>query len=256
MQYRTLTVDEIYIHPGSAWFRNPPQYLLAGEIVYTSRMYARTVSPLKREWLNEISSSLASRIKGLQPDISQKPAANAPAKKAKKCNIYDMVFDLVDFGGKKDKQFAAIPYTCLPKLATLYKKANRHPKNIEAAILYKDAYIGVGSRLNDILRLNGRINFNEDSFVKSPCSTIFGVDNLEALVPYLNQLMQLSPMKHKNRLGFVELLINKTSAFFHVNASFTDALNNTAYSLLVISDERTDIKAFKQAYNRVIKLLD
>ena len=258
MQYRTLTVDEIYIHPGSAWFRNPPQYLLAGEIVYTSRMYARTVSPLKREWLNEISPSLASRIKGLQPDIpSSQASKNQPkASKAKKCTIYDMSFDLVDFGGKKDKQFAAIPYTSLPKLASSYKKANRHPKNIEAAILYKDCYIGAGSRLNDILRLSGRINFNDDSFVKTPCAEVFDVDNLDKLVPYLNQLMQLSPMKHKNRLGFVELLINRNSAFFHVNASFTEALNNTAYSLLILSDECPEVKAFKQAYNRVIKLLD
>ena len=67
--YKSLTADQIYIHPGSAWFREPPQFLLAGEIVQTSRMYARTVSPLQRQWLDEIAPDLRHRLQGMQaPD--------------------------------------------------------------------------------------------------------------------------------------------------------------------------------------------
>ena len=32
--YRTITTDEIYIHPGSAWFRDPPQYILALSLIH------------------------------------------------------------------------------------------------------------------------------------------------------------------------------------------------------------------------------
>ena len=269
MEYRTITTTEIYIHPGSAWFRTAPQYLLAGEIVYTSRMYARTVSPLKKEWLDEISPSLASRIRNLCKDNgskadksrtnnsrSEKQMATDLGKKPKQCYVYDMVFDLGYMSGKKDKPFAIIPYSSLPKLANAYKKATRHPKNINAALEYRGYYIGLGSKLQDLVRLNGRINFKDDGFVESPCQQVFDLDNLEELVPYLDQLMKLSPLRIKNRLGFVELLINRNSAFFHVNASFTEALNNTAYSLLILSDERPSLKAFKQAYNRVVRLLD
>lgn len=52
--FRSLTADKISIHPGSAWFNNIPEYILAGEIIQTSKMYARTVSPLKPEWLMRI----------------------------------------------------------------------------------------------------------------------------------------------------------------------------------------------------------
>ena len=276
MEYRTITTTEIYIHPGSAWFRTAPQYLLAGEIVYTSRMYARTVSPLKREWLDEISPSLASRIKNLakeersSKDSSRtssransrdnsrggKQLEGAEDKSAKQCFVYGMAFDLISLGGKKDKKIAVIPYNSLPKLAYSYKKASRHPKSINAAIEYKGSYIGLGSKLSDLIRLNGRINFNENGLVEAPCQQVFDLDKLDELVPYLDQLMKLSPLKLKNRLGFIELLINRNSAFFHVNASFTEALNNSAYSLLVISDERPQIKAFRQAYNRIVRLLD
>lgn len=256
MEYRTITTTEIYIHPGSAWFRTAPQYLLAGEIVYTSRMYARTVSPLKREWLDEISPSLASRIRSLSKETERNNHRNVEIQRSKQCYIYDMVFELISMGGKKDKQVAVIPYTSLPKLAYAFKKASRHPKNINATIEYKGSYIGFGSKIQDLIRLNGRINFKAEDFIQSPCSKVFNIDSVDEIVPYLDQLMKLSPLKIKNKLGFIELLINRNSAFFHVNASFTEALNNTAYSLLVISDERPEIKAFRQAYNRVVRLLD
>lgn len=256
MEYRTITTTEIYIHPGSAWFRTAPQYLLAGEIVYTSRMYARTVSPLKREWLDEISPSLASRIRSLSKETERTNHSNVEKQKTKQCHIYDMVFDFVSMGGKKDKQVAVIPYTSLQKLAYSFKKASRHPKNIYATIEYKGYYIGFGSKILDLIRLNGRIIFKDEGFVQTPCNEIFDINSIDNIVPYLDQLMKLSPIKIKNRLGFIELLINKNSAFFHVNASFTEALNNTAYSLLCISDEKPETKAFRKAYNRVVRLLD
>lgn len=56
--FKTMTASQIYIHPGSAWFRYTPEYILAGEIVQTSRMYARTVSPLKPEWLFKIDPEI------------------------------------------------------------------------------------------------------------------------------------------------------------------------------------------------------
>jgi RNA helicase HrpA len=52
--YRSLTADQITIHPGSVMFRSDPQYIVAGEIVRTSRMYAMSVSPLSRETLEKL----------------------------------------------------------------------------------------------------------------------------------------------------------------------------------------------------------
>jgi hypothetical protein len=54
--YRTLTAENIQIHPGSNMFRSDPLYMVAGEIVRTSRMFAMSVSPLTRNILSRISS--------------------------------------------------------------------------------------------------------------------------------------------------------------------------------------------------------
>ena len=62
--YRSLTADRIQIHPGSLMFRETPPYIVAGEIVRTSRMYARSVSPLRRQLLARISPVLQGAFGG------------------------------------------------------------------------------------------------------------------------------------------------------------------------------------------------
>ena len=44
--YKSLTAEHIQIHPGSCMFRADPLYIVAGEIVKTSRMFAMSVSCL------------------------------------------------------------------------------------------------------------------------------------------------------------------------------------------------------------------
>ena len=61
--YRSLTADKIMIHPGSAWFRVLPDYILAGEIVQTTKMYARTVSPLRKEWISRVDPNLMESLR-------------------------------------------------------------------------------------------------------------------------------------------------------------------------------------------------
>ncbi|MDR3191606.1 MAG: ATP-dependent RNA helicase, partial [Treponema sp.] len=57
--YRSLTADRISIHPGSVMFKSDPLYIVAGEIVRTTRMYAMSVSPLSKAILERISPELA-----------------------------------------------------------------------------------------------------------------------------------------------------------------------------------------------------
>ena len=60
--YRSLTADHISIHPGSSMFRSDPLYIVAGEIVKTSRMFAMSVSPLTKNLLAKIDPSLESEL--------------------------------------------------------------------------------------------------------------------------------------------------------------------------------------------------
>ena len=73
--YRSIKASEIYIHPGSSWFRTRPEFILAGEIVQTTKMYARSVSPLKADWIKSISPELLSAL--LSPVKSEKKVERA-----------------------------------------------------------------------------------------------------------------------------------------------------------------------------------
>lgn len=53
--YRGMTADRIFIHPGSVVLDKQPAFIVAGEIVKTSRMYARSVAPLDRSLVQIIS---------------------------------------------------------------------------------------------------------------------------------------------------------------------------------------------------------
>ncbi|NIZ46871.1 ATP-dependent RNA helicase [Entomospira nematocerorum] len=68
--YRSLTTDRIMIHPGSVLFRQSPPFILAGEIVKTTRMYARSVSKIERAWIEELDPSLWNGLKAfLKPQL-------------------------------------------------------------------------------------------------------------------------------------------------------------------------------------------
>ncbi len=56
--YRAAHGREIYLFPGSALFDKKPQWIVCHEIVETSRVYARTVAPIKPEWLEELARRL------------------------------------------------------------------------------------------------------------------------------------------------------------------------------------------------------
>jgi RNA helicase HrpA len=76
--YRSLTADKITIHPGSVMFRTDPQYIVAGEIVRTSRMYAMSVSPLSREIIEKLGIDTKEEGRGK----NHPPHARAAGSKA------------------------------------------------------------------------------------------------------------------------------------------------------------------------------
>jgi RNA helicase HrpA len=64
--FRSLTAEKIHIHPGSVMFRQDADFIVAGEIVRTTRMYAMSVSPLSRSQIYKISPELAEQIIALK----------------------------------------------------------------------------------------------------------------------------------------------------------------------------------------------
>lgn len=56
--YTAAYGKEVMVFPGSGQFKNPPQWLLAAELVETNRLYARTIGAIDHKWLEKIAGSL------------------------------------------------------------------------------------------------------------------------------------------------------------------------------------------------------
>ncbi len=72
--YQSVTADKIIIHPSSSMSKEKAQYIVAGEIVRTGRMYAMYVSSLSRETIKSIAPSLLAYERFNKDDMRMKDA--------------------------------------------------------------------------------------------------------------------------------------------------------------------------------------
>lgn len=103
--YKSLTQDKICIHPGSVMFKQDPLYIVAGEIVRTSRMFAMSVSPLTKNILNQLSPELVQRLETSKVSRTLEKQAELYEKNAQK--------NKTDKNDSKDKEKSKKDDDCL-----------------------------------------------------------------------------------------------------------------------------------------------
>ena len=103
--YKSLTQDKICIHPGSVMFKQDPLYIVAGEIVRTSRMFAMSVSPLTKNILNKLSPELVQRLETSKVSRTLEKQAELYEKNAQK--------NKTDKNDSKDKEKSKKDDDCL-----------------------------------------------------------------------------------------------------------------------------------------------
>ncbi|HLW22081.1 MAG TPA: ATP-dependent RNA helicase [Sphaerochaetaceae bacterium] len=268
--YKSLTADQIYIHPGSAWFKEMPQFLLAGEIVQTSRMYARTVSPLKKEWLETISPGLGSRLLGLREE-ERKSGKQVRREKSERIaqegsrnmvTLYKREYPMVN-ASKGKRRVVVIPYEDLSYLAIANKGASKRPKNFPAAILYHNQYIHFGDKFFQILELNGKIDPSK-GILESPPSGTFTAGDPRPLIDNLMWILALCKLKKKQRqLGFVQFNAQGNGVYrFSSTRNGFEALDSSLYALGQLVDEvdgstfSQELRLAKKAFEHYLRLFD
>lgn len=269
--YKSLTTDRIYIHPGSAWFREMPQFLLAGEIVQTSRMYARTVSPLKKEWLDTISPGLKQRLLGVRKEEEvveregrrrKDRTSEQKPKSRDSVMIFKREYPLVN-ASKGKRRIAIIPLEDLSYLANANKSASRRPKNFPAALEFQGHYLHFGDKFFSILELNGKI-FPEKGILEAPPSGTFTAAEPQQLIDNLDWILALCRLKKKShQLGFVQLNSQGNGMYyFSSTRSGFEALDSSLYALGQLVDEidgnthGQQLRLAKKTFERYLRLFD
>ena len=176
--FRSLTAEKIQIHPGSVMFRENPDFIVAGEIVRTTRMYAMSVSPLPREILHKISPLVAERLLSIvdarKPEALETGKTSQARKRDRKAeaqgrDLRDFtdkmklggeIFDLEKSGGKKK---VVLEWTAFLKARqSLDKDTGLSYKGLFASIKYKNYSLMDGEKLDTILRMKDWLDLDAD----------------------------------------------------------------------------------------------
>ncbi|MDT4761412.1 ATP-dependent RNA helicase [Sphaerochaeta sp. PS] len=273
--YKSLTANQVFIHPGSAYFKTLPQFIIAGEIVQTSRMYARSVSPLEKEWLDDISPDIYKQLVGIsrpeKTEISAREKRKLEQEEQKiereeksktTVSVYKRTYPTVT-QGKKNRMVAIIPLEDLAYLYQANEKAPKRPKNFSAALIWQGFYIHYGDKFFSILDLHEKIDLAK-GVLDNPPSGVFTINDGQALVDNLKWILTLcKSKKERKRLGFVSFEESGDGNFrFTFNHDGFDALDESLYNLLQLADRFEDAgleKLAKQTgklYGNLLKLVE
>jgi hypothetical protein len=241
--YRSLTADRILIHPGSVMFRENPQYIVAGEIVRTSRMYAMSVSPLSKNALEKISAELYEALggKGAGAGKSDFPREKLKARDfTNNIKLGAEVFAIETIKGKKTVRLA---WERLAKVKDDIGEEARY-KGLRGEIILEGRYTLLGGeKLALILSLAPSLDIDGAVARKWPRKGRFNsAEGLPALLAELPLILAPAMWRPgKKDLGFLCLLTDsKGNYWFTCSRGFHTSLNESLASVETLIDELGD----------------
>lgn len=266
--YRTLTADRIQIHPGSCIYRQNPRYIVAGEIVRTSRMYAMTVSPLTPEILADINPRLqkvldsGTKLTREETGFSksrtiQKKKQDRPQISTGTVSLGRATFEVEKIKGKKIIVFP------INKLAPLAKQIQKDPsvqndfKNFRGKILMDKGVILEGLKLNVILKAAAELDLTPVPQTSWPRKVNYNIyESADSLIKSLPFILRVTQAKAKSdAFGFICLYTDGNGNYwFKVSKGFHTAVNESLASMESLVDETSGMK-LPQEYKEKISVL-
>ena len=271
--YRSLTADHISIHPGSGMFRTDPLFIVAGEIVRTSRMFAMSVSPLTKALLAKIDPELEHKLQAARGskgrsltgnleyrgstfrEQNRKPGRDDSRfggrldkleKKRSDDKIVSLGGEIFDIEKVKGKKQAVLPYDRF-KAAVLTEKDNNRIATVgglKGKLLLKGGSLLEGEKIELIMKVVKNLNLSvipESEWPRNFNITLCTQEDSKKLIDSLQYVLKVTQAKAKlKQYGFITLFSdNKGTYWFKVSRGFTTALNESLASLESLVDDST-----------------
>ena len=251
--YRSLTADKIHIHPGSVLFRSNPRYIVAGEIVRTSRMFARSVAVLKKEWLDEINPVIAREFIRNTSEGGRKKAPEERAAGGAAKTFLGKRFPVEPYKGKK--KMVVVPLEFLQRNQRAIEAHLGRYSGMRMKVSYRSHFFHIGDRLARIIRILPHINLSAGILDAPPAGSFILNEDLQLLTDNLELLLACVKLKRADKsLGFIALETDKVGNFrFRAVKNFYSALDTTLYNLDFLIDRITD-QAEQQQIQRINRI--
>ena len=268
--YHSLTADHICIHPGSVIFKQNPVFIVAGEIVRTSRIFAMSVSPLTKPMLDIINPSLYdklqscknSKVKDIEKELriaKQKENKKDKNKKQAKTtsniseaelkenslSLGDFLFEVRKL---KAKNVALLPIEHF-SLAVLQEKDKEKLNacgNLKGKIITRDKGVLLeGEKLSLMINIIKNLEISpiaEKKWNRKMNANINNPIEKEQIIDSLDWILRTAIAKQKNKeYGFITLFTDsKGNYWYKVSRGFSTALAETHASLETLIEENID----------------
>ena len=283
--YRTLTADRIYIHPGSCLYRENPEYIVAGEIVKTSRTYAMTVSPVSSAVLDAarpgLRALLAASSKGAQKraaslalelqksgDRLAKKGVKSEKKKAATSATAEVAGDALLIAGhsfrlEKIKGKAAVIFP-LKELEELIRQSDDKKalfpagtKKLRGKVAAGKGFLLEGMKLDLIFKAAAELNLHPIPSSSYPRKVNFRVDkNLKEFARALKYIMRVAPSKEGGKqLGFITLYTDGIGTYWLKSCRGIHTAINESLASLEAFIEETAAMQLDEEFKEKVSLL-
>ena len=267
--FRTLTADHMSIHPGSNMFRTDPMYIVAGEIVRTSRMFAMSVSPLTKGMLAKIDPSLEKELnilkkskeksrslssgfeyeaKGSFKEEYEKADIKKSKEKDKHTNEIKIGSSVFSVKKVKGKQLVILP---LSQLLVCAKENDFSSDNelhlklstLKGKVTVKNGFEMLnGEKLELIFKIANILNLipiEEKKFDRKLNININEEQGIDKLCKAMEYALNVAVAKAKSKeMGFIAAFTdNNGNYWFKVSRGFSTALSETLSTLETLIDE-------------------
>jgi len=258
--YRSSTAQRISIHPGSVLFRESPQYIVAGEIVKTSRMYARSVSPLKKGWIPRISPWLAENLLGMAGEIEKakgKPRETRSRETTPSITLGNMNFELRNLKGKK--KAVILPLEDLFLVLKRYtSREGKRFKSLRTILTYKGEELLTGIKLPKALAIARRLYSEDKPFIDTPeeiNKKYKAPQDILKILGKLPLLLKISPFPGPSKkAGFVSLETDGQGLFWlSVRKNFYQALGVSIASLEILGESEGADPVIRRRINKAYR---
>ena len=265
--YHSLTADHICIHPGSVIFKQNPVFIVAGEIVRTSRIFAMSVSPLTKPMLDLINPSLYeklqscknSKVKDIEKELRiAKQKENKKDKNKKQANtisniseaelkenslsLGDFLFEVTKIKGKK-VALLPIEHFSLAVLQEKDKEKLNACGNLKGKIITRDKGVLLeGEKLSLMINIIKNLEISpiaEKKWNRKMNANINNPIEKEQIIDSLDWILRTAIAKQKNKeYGFITLFTDsKGNYWYKVSRGFSTALAESHASLETLIEE-------------------
>ncbi len=238
--FRSLTAERILIHPGSVMFRESPRFIVAGEIVRTSRTYARSVSPLEQSWIRRISPVLAQGLIEYEPEFAQpqKRGRGRDRDTTWQIRIGTRHFPLKATKGKK--KIAVLPWEDLQKAIDEEPAILPQFHSLRGTVVYRGLEILAGAKVAEIIRIAPHIDPANDLIAGWPRTASYdSYANGGELCADLHHVLRMTRTKKSGRsVAFLTLQTDGDGRYwFKPQRNFDTAVAESLGSLEQLADE-------------------